>query len=171
MSESRGTAEEPGEWDRLTKKEMWDEIQAIRKLTDDDGTKGPPSDSVAQIIGERDTLRAESRGTGANVQEALEELSKYHEETLRKYHGSGGHDAWERHLAYVKECPVCQALEALATPSPAPTLPSVEGLIGPDDIQRATQMWANQDSLGKTYSEHLAVYLKSILADRLGVKP
>lgn len=48
-----------GEWDALTKKEMWDEIQAIRKAIDDDGTSGAPHVLVKSIIQERNELRSD----------------------------------------------------------------------------------------------------------------
>ena len=48
-SRSTESAEAHGEWDRRTKKEMWDTIQEIRKFTDNDGTCSP-EDSVRDLI-------------------------------------------------------------------------------------------------------------------------
>jgi len=47
------------EWDALSKKEMWDELQAIRSLVDDDGTHGGPVNVVASLMEELAALRAE----------------------------------------------------------------------------------------------------------------
>ena len=41
----------------MSRQEMWDEIQRVRKVTDDDGTSGAPYRLVESILEERDQLR------------------------------------------------------------------------------------------------------------------
>lgn len=41
----------------MSRQEMWDEIQRVRKVTDDDGTSGAPYRLVESIVEERDQLR------------------------------------------------------------------------------------------------------------------
>jgi hypothetical protein len=66
--EAEKPVEEPGEWDRLTKKEMWDTIQEIRQFVDSDGTESIISD-INRIIEDKvvDLMDAENKSYHAKL--------------------------------------------------------------------------------------------------------
>jgi len=69
---------EQQEWEiaEVSPQEMWDELQDIRRITDDDGTTGSPSNLVKQLKTDIISYESGAREDGAHIDEQDEQIKQ-----------------------------------------------------------------------------------------------